>query len=144
MNNKVIIRMSKNIFLKDKNYKVTVNENEQLHILNIKNNRIEVGLNSQINNIEISSKNNSKVYIIKNNENTIKFLNIYPNLTYDLALGIFIGFSIIASFIILFLSVTKGGNLLLIFITFLPLFFLKKKNFEDGFEVKELILLSNN
>ena len=109
MNNKVIIRMSKNIFLKDKNYKVTVNENEQLHILNIKNNRIEVGLNSQINNIEISSKNNSKVYIIKNNENTIKFLNIYPNLTYDLALGIFIGFSIIASFIILFLSVTKGG-----------------------------------
>lgn len=77
MNNKVIIRMSKNIFLKDKNYKVTVNENEQLHILNIKNNRIEVGLNSQINNIEISSKNNSKVYIIKNNENTIKFfLNI--------------------------------------------------------------------
>ncbi|MFV0148831.1 hypothetical protein OBK20_13030 [Empedobacter falsenii] len=140
MNNKVIIRMSKNIFLKDKNYKVTVNENEQLHILNIKNNRIEVGLNSQINNIEISSKNNSKVYIIKNNENTIKFLNIYPNLTYDLALGIFIGFSIIASFIILFLSVTKGGNLLLIFITFLPLFFLKKKNFEDGFEVKELKL----
>ena len=140
MNNKVIIRMSKNVFLKDKNYKVTVNENEQLHILNIKNNRIEVGLNSQINNIEISSKNNSKVYIIKNNENTIKFLNIYPNLTYDLALGIFIGFSIIASFIILFLSVTKGGNLLLIFITFLPLFFLKKKNFEDGFEVKELKL----
>lgn len=138
MKNKVIIRMSKNIFLKDKNYKITVNEKEQLHTLNTKNNRIEIELNSQINNIEISNKNISKKYNFNSAENNVKFLNIYPNLTYDLALGIFLGFSIIASLIILFLSVTKGVNLLLIFITILPLFFLKKKNFEDGFEIKEL------
>ena len=130
--------MSKNIFLKDKNYIITVNENEQIHTLNTKNSRIVIELNSQINNIEISNKNITKYFNFNNAENNVKFLNIYPNLTYDLALGIFLGFSIIASLIILFLSVTKGVNLLLIFITFLPLFFLKKENFNDGFVIKEL------
>ena len=130
--------MSKNIFLKDKNYIITVNENEQLHTLNTKNSRIVIELNSRINNIEISNKNITKNFNFNNAENNVKFLNIYPNLTYDLALGIFLGFSIIASLIILFLSVTKGVNLLLIFITFLPLFFLKKENFNDGFVIKEL------
>ena len=138
MKNKLIIRMSKNIFLKDKNYIITVNENEQIHTLNTKNSRIVIELNSQINNIEISNKNITKYFNFNNAENNVKFLNIYPNLTYDLALGIFLGFSIIASLIILFLSVTKGVNLLLIFITFLPLFFLKKENFNDGFVIKEL------
>lgn len=130
--------MSKNIFLKDKNYIITVNENEQLHTLNTKNSSIVIELNSRINNIEISNKNITKNFNFNNAENNVKFLNIYPNLTYDLALGIFLGFSIIASLIILFLSVTKGVNLLLIFITFLPLFFLKKENFNDGFVIKEL------
>ena len=130
--------MSKNIFLEDKNYIITVNENEQLHTLNTKNSRIVIELNSRINNIEISNKNITKNFNFNNAENNVKFLNIYPNLTYDLALGIFLGFSIIASLIILFLSVTKGVNLLLIFITFLPLFFLKKENFNDGFVIKEL------
>ena len=130
--------MSKNIFLEDKNYIITVNENEQLHTLNTKNSSIVIELNSRINNIEISNKNITKNFNFNNAENNVKFLNIYPNLTYDLALGIFLGFSIIASLIILFLSVTKGVNLLLIFITFLPLFFLKKENFNDGFVIKEL------
>lgn|GEM_PF-2202517 len=136
MNDKLIIRMSRNIFLKDKNYKIIVNSN--VYNLNTKNNRIEINLNNQVNDIEISSKNISKKYNLRNNNNSVKFLNIYPNLTYDLALGILIGFSIITSCIILFLSITKGTNLLLVFITFLPFLFLNKKNFEDGFEINEL------
>ena len=138
MTNKLIVRMSKNVFLKDIYYKITVNENEQTYILNTRKNKIEIDLNNQSSKIEISSKNISKKYLISNTDNGIKFLNIYPNLTYDLALGIFIGFAFIASIIILLLSVSNGVNLPLIFITFLPLFFLKKKNFEDGFEIKEL------
>lgn len=128
--------MSRNIFLKDKNYKIIVNSN--VYNLNTKNNRIEINLNNQVNDIEISSKNISKKYNLRNNNNSVKFLNIYPNLTYDLALGILIGFSIITSCIILFLSITKGTNLLLVFITFLPFLFFNKKNFEDGFEINEL------
>lgn len=55
MNDKLIIRMSRNIFLKDKNYKIIVNSN--VYNLNTKNNRIEINLNNQVNDIEISSKN---------------------------------------------------------------------------------------
>lgn len=130
--------MSKNIFLKDKNYTITVNENEQTHKLNITRNKIEIDLNNELNKIEISSKNNSKSFLIKNGDNSVKFLNVYSNLTYEFALGVFIGFAFIASIIILLLSLNSGVNLLLIFIIFLPLFFLKKENFDDGFEVKEL------
>ncbi|KAA5531652.1 hypothetical protein [Paenimyroides baculatum] len=138
MTNKLIVRMSKNIFLKDKNYTITINENEQTHILNITRNKIEIDLNNEFNKIEISSKNNSKSFLIKNENNSVKFLNVHSNLTYEFALGVFIGFAFIASIIISLLSLNSGVNLLLIFITFLPLFFLKKENFEDGFEIKEL------
>lgn len=137
MSDKLIVRMSRNIFLTDKKYTVKISENEETYILNSKNNKIEINLSRDANTIEISNSKISKIFLINKSDNP-KFLNVYPNLTFELALGIFIGFAVIASLVILFLSLTKGVNLVLIFITFLPLFFLKRKNFEDGFEIKEL------
>ncbi|WP_291096564.1 MULTISPECIES: hypothetical protein [unclassified Empedobacter] len=130
--------MSKNIFLKDKDYKITINENQQKYSLNTKSNKIEIELDNCQNNIEISSKNFRKTHKISHSENDVIFLNIYPKLSYDLALGILIGFSIITAIIIGILSFKNGVNLSLIFISFLPLFFLKRNNFKDGFEIKEI------
>ncbi len=139
MKNKLIIRMSKNTFLKDKVYSIKINEMEETYKLGSDHNKIEIEVNSPLNTIEISNSKCSKKIVLEKS-GSITFLNIYPDLSYEFALGVFIGFAFIASSVILFLSVTKGVNLLLIFMTFLPIFFVKKKNFEDRFKVKELKL----
>lgn len=130
--------MSKNIFMKDKNYKIVINKNEHFYSLNTKNNKIEIDLKESINKVEISIKDFKKSYEISSKNNDVKVFNIHPNITYELALGILLGFSFVASIVILFLSSTKGVNLLLIFITFIPLLFLKRKNFCDDYELKEV------
>lgn len=137
MNSQLVIRMSKNIFLKDKNYTIRVNNTEPIYTLNTMENRIKIDLKEVINTVEVSAKGYTKTYKMTAKNNEIRFLNVYPNLTFDLALGIVLGFSFLASICILLVSNTEGVRFLLIPIPFLSLLFLKRKHFQDRFELKE-------
>lgn len=130
--------MNKNIFFKDKNYKIVLNESEPFYSLNARQNKIEIDLKNPVNKVEISTKDFKKSHEINSKNNGLKILKIYPNITFELAWGILLGFSFVASLVILSLPITKGVSTLLIFITLLPLLFLKRKNFNDNFESKEL------
>jgi hypothetical protein len=131
---KIIIRMSKStgIYNKSNKYEILLN-NESKAELNYLNNRQIFITDSRKNIIQIKNENTTivKEINIKNGQDII--LTINASVTYKLGLGIIIGIAITG--LIIQLIIAKKVILPLIFIPFIPLFFVKKENFPNSFEI---------
>lgn len=128
----LIVRMTKNIFFKNKSYQIKVNGVEQ-NSLTTETNKIEFSLPQGKHIIEIGNKNAYKTMEVELRDGKYNTITVNPSLTYDLALGVFIAMAVIASIVsVLILGKT---NLAMALIPFLPLFLFRKKQFADGFEL---------
>jgi len=131
---KIVIRTSKStgVYNKSNKYEVLLN-NELKTELDYKNNRIEYQVKPGSNIIEFKNENTTiiKEVNLKNGQEIIFTIN--ASATYKLILGIMIGIAITG--LIIQLMVAKKVILPLIFIPFIPLFLLQKKNFPNSFEI---------
>nr|WP_315175699.1 hypothetical protein [uncultured Flavobacterium sp.] len=131
---KIVIRTSKStgVYNKSNKYEVLLN-NELKTELDYKNNRIEYQVKPGGNIIEFKNENTTiiKEVNLKNGQEIIFTIN--ASATYKLILGIMIGIAITG--LIIQLMVAKKVILPLIFIPFIPLFLLQKKNFPNSFEI---------
>ena len=131
---KIVIRTSKStgVYNKSNKYEVLLN-NELKTELDYKNNRIEYQVKPGSNIIEFKNENTTiiKEVNLKNGQEIIFTIN--ASATYKLILGIMIGIAITG--LIIQLMVSKKVILPLIFIPFIPLFLLQKKNFPNSFEI---------
>lgn len=132
MENTLTVRITNNFLLRDKNFKVYLN-GEQKTVINTKNNIAEILIEEPINLLEIKSRKAHKSIGIDLHKDKSKTLFIRPSMTYEIALIVLIAMAIFAALSIIFLS--EEIQYPLLFIGFIPLFFLKKKYFDDTFEI---------
>lgn len=136
MSRKLIIRKTKNPFVKHRRYKITINQLEQIYVLDAEKEQIVIDLHRPENIVEISTKDEIKNLPISYSDQSTTLLTIYPNLTYELVVGIFLGFALVALVVNILLAVYDIQNILYVLLPLAPLLFLKKRNFKDRFDLR--------
>lgn len=130
----LIVRMSKStgIYNKSNVYEVKLN-NEDFIPMNYKNNRIEFRVPNGKHSVTIKNDVTTHVAEFDLHYEKTKTLTINPSVTYKLFLGIMIGISFCSIIFQIFLA--QKISLFLVWISWVPLLFIKKKNFAPSFVV---------
>lgn len=132
----LIVRMSKSagIYNKSNVYEVCLNNGDFVP-MNYQNNRMEFRLPNGKHSVTIKNKVTTHVTEFELHYEKTKVLTINPSVTYKLFMGFMIGIALFGSGISLFIAKKVMPSILMI--PFIPLLFVKKKNFAPSFMVTE-------
>ena len=131
---KIIVKMSKSagIYNKSNKYEILIN-NETKSELDYVNNRQMFIAESGKNIIQIKNENTTILREINIKYTQDITITINASITYKLGLGIIVGIAITG--LIIQLIIAKKVIFPLVFIPFISLFFVKKENFPNSFEI---------
>ena len=131
---KIIVKMSKSagIYNKSNKYEILIN-NEIKSELDYVNNRQMFIAESGKNIIQIKNENTTILREINIKYTQDITITINASITYKLGLGIIVGIAITG--LIIQLIIAKKVIFPLVFIPFISLFFVKKENFPNSFEI---------
>ena len=131
---KIIVKMSKSagIYNKSNKYEILIN-NETKSELDCVNNRQMFIAESGKNIIQIKNENTTILREINIKYTQDITITINASITYKLGLGIIVGIAITG--LIIQLIIAKKVIFPLVFIPFISLFFVKKENFPNSFEI---------
>ncbi|MGL2992839.1 hypothetical protein [Flavobacterium sp. TSSA_36] len=132
----LIVRMSKSagIYNKNNTYEIRLNNGDFMP-MNYQNNRMEFRLPNGKHTVTIKNEVTTHETEFELRYEKTKVLTINPSVTYKLFMGFMIGMALCSSCISLFIAKKVMPTLLMI--PFIPLLFVKKKNFAPSFMVTE-------